>query len=428
MFVSDAGQELTATEMEFLTLARSMCPNLVCVLTKTDFYPAYRKILGLDVDHLADRAVDVEVLTVSSDVHRLAVDTGDGALGQESGIPALAEHLRGAVVGRAQALAVAAVARDLHLVIDQLEAHFRAIADSLDNPEKVAARQAEMQAAKARADELKSRAARWQVTLNDGVTDLNTEVDHDLRLRFRHINQESDVAIDAGDPADTWAEFEPWLYRRTAQDLVANYQFLQARARELVDQVAEHFELAEGALDLDLDPRDATVAIDRAEVAAELDVSKPGVTSQVMSGVKGSYYGMLMFGALGAMAGLALGPIPMGIGLLMGRKQVRDEKDRQLTGRRGQARNAQRKYLDEVSFHANKDSRDSLRRIHRLVRDHFTTQAEEQSQSLNEMLVAVQAAARVDQEGRAKKSADVKAELGRLATLRAQAEQVGPRT
>ena len=428
VFVSDAGQEFTASEMEFLALARSMCSHVVCVLTKTDFYPAWRKIRDLNLAHLANRGIEAKVLTVSSDSHRIAVSTGDAALEEESGMPALVEHLRVDVVGHAQSQSVAAVARDLHYVTDQLEGHFRAIADALENPAKIAARQAEMVAAKERADELKSRAARWQVTLNDGVADLNTEVDHDLRLRFRHINQDSDAALEAGDPADTWAEFEPWLYRRTAQEMVANYQVLQTQARGLVDQVADHFQEGENSLDLNLDLRNATAAIDRAEVAADLDVSKAGITSQAMSGVKGSYYGMLMFGALGAMANLALGPIPLGIGLLMGRKQVREEKDRQLASRRAQARNSQRKYLDEVTFHASKDSRDSLRRIHRAVRDHFTTRAEEQSKSLNEMLQGLQAATRTDQEGRAKQIADVTAELGRIAGLRTQVDLVGSRT
>ncbi len=427
VFVTDAGQEFTASEMEFLVLARSMCPNLVCVLSKTDFYPAWRKIRDLDATHLAKRGIDAEIHTVSSDVHRLARDTSDSALDVESGIPAIIEHLRVDVLGRAQELAIAAVARDLHYVTDQLEAHFQSIADALENPAKIEATKAKMLATKDEADELKSRSARWQTTLNDGVADLNTEVDHDLRLRFRTINQESDKALDITDPADTWAEFEPWLYRRAAQDLVANYQFLQTRSRELVDQVEEHFQRGVSALDLALDPRDATAAIEAAGVSAELDVSKDGVMSQAMGGVKGTYYGMLMFGALGAMANLALGPIPIGIGLLMGRKQVRDEKERQLVARRGQARNSQRKYLDEVTFHASKDSRDSLRRIHRLVRDHFTIRAEEQSVTINEMLQGLASAARADTESRSKQSSDVKAELKRIAGLRTQIDQVGTR-
>ena len=66
VFVSDASQEFTGPELEFLQTARRMCPNVVCVLTKTDFYPAWRKIRDLDVEHLAPARHRAEILCVSS--------------------------------------------------------------------------------------------------------------------------------------------------------------------------------------------------------------------------------------------------------------------------------------------------------------------------------------------------------------------------
>ena len=47
-FVSDASQEYSGPELEFMRTARSLCPNVGCVMTKIDFYPAWRKILDLD--------------------------------------------------------------------------------------------------------------------------------------------------------------------------------------------------------------------------------------------------------------------------------------------------------------------------------------------------------------------------------------------
>ena len=91
------------------------------------------------------------------------------------------------------------------------------------------------------AEELKGRAAKWQQTLTDGMGDLNADIDHDLRTRFRAINQDCDDAFAASDPLDTWAEFEPWLYRRTAAEVVGNYQLLQSGASELSAGVADHF-------------------------------------------------------------------------------------------------------------------------------------------------------------------------------------------
>ena len=52
IFVTDASQELTRSELDFLRQARSLCRTVQCVLTKTDFYPAWRKVRDLDVGHL----------------------------------------------------------------------------------------------------------------------------------------------------------------------------------------------------------------------------------------------------------------------------------------------------------------------------------------------------------------------------------------
>ena len=52
LFVTDASQELTASELEFLRTAVAMCPTVTCILTKIDFYPAWRKIRDLDAEHL----------------------------------------------------------------------------------------------------------------------------------------------------------------------------------------------------------------------------------------------------------------------------------------------------------------------------------------------------------------------------------------
>ncbi|MFQ5556453.1 MAG: dynamin family protein, partial [Acidimicrobiales bacterium] len=44
VFVSDASQELTEPETSFLRQAVDRCPNVVCVLTKVDLYPDWRRI------------------------------------------------------------------------------------------------------------------------------------------------------------------------------------------------------------------------------------------------------------------------------------------------------------------------------------------------------------------------------------------------
>jgi hypothetical protein len=119
-------------------------------------------------------------------------------------------------------------------------------------------------------------------------------------------------------------------------------------------------------------------------------------------------------------------PATIVIGLFMGRKALRDEKDRQLQMRRGQAKQAHRKYTDEVGFVVGKDSRDTMRRVQRQLRDFFSTRAEELHRSTVESLNAAQAAAKSDQATRQQRLRDVTAEIERIAALRKRATELAP--
>ena len=103
--------------------------------------------------------------------------------------------------------------------------------------------------------------------------------------------------------------------------------------------------------------------------------------------MKGGYAGLLMFGMLGTLVGFSLlNPISVGAAVLMGRKTVGDERKRIVTKRQTDAKAALRRYIDDVTFHVGKDSRDMLRGVQRVLRDHFTAQAEEMKRSLQESL------------------------------------------
>ncbi|MGH3371437.1 MAG: dynamin family protein, partial [Nocardioidaceae bacterium] len=104
LFVSDASQEYSGPELDFLQTARRLCPHVFGVLTKCDFYPSWRKIQSLDAGHLADIEIDMLVLPVSSELRRLAIANQDTTLNTESGYPALETHLRDAIVARSEQL------------------------------------------------------------------------------------------------------------------------------------------------------------------------------------------------------------------------------------------------------------------------------------------------------------------------------------
>ena len=66
-----------------------------------------------------------------------------------------------------------------------------------------------------------------------------------------------------------------------------------------------------------------------------------------------------------------LAPFTLPIGLLMGRKAMREDKERRLSMRRQEAKQALRRYIDEAQFAVGKDQRDTLRRVQRELRDRF---------------------------------------------------------
>jgi GTPase Era involved in 16S rRNA processing len=425
LFVTDASQELSAPELDFLRTALDLCPHVVIVMTKIDFYPSWRQIAELDAGHLSRLGLNLRIIPVSSALRQRAVATNDKDLNNESGFAPLVAHLTDEIGAKGEQLVVAAAAREVVGVTDQLLTHFETEREVLTDPTAAAEVVTRLEAAKERADRLRSQLAKWQQTLGDGMSDLGADTDFDLRARFRVVVRQGDEAIDASDPLRSWPEFEPWLYRRVAEDLTNNYRFLHHRSRELADRVALHFEQDESGVTFELAGGNPALVMQQVAVDAEIEVKGMNPAMQLLSGVRGGYYGSLMFTALGGMAGLALGPVAVGAGIILGRKALKDEKERALMGRRQTAKNAVRKYTDEVTFLAGNDSRGLLRRIQRQLRDHFTYRAEELQRSTAEALQATQAAAQKDQTSRQARLKDVEAELNRVGQLRARAVALG---
>ena len=422
LFVTDAAQELTAVELQFLQRARQMCPATVCVLTKIDFYPAWRKVRDLNGDHL--RGADIPVLPVSSTLRARAVKAEDTDLNNESGFPDLVRFVTGRVAGGAAARIAASAMEEVIAVCQQIESQFETERSVLADPAKNAQVITELTAVKSKVEALRSSMAKWSQTLNDGIADLSSDVDHDLRARVRQLIEESDDLVDEFDPADTWHEIQTWLESSAAEKVMENYGLLRARADQLSEQVWRHFQEGSGEILDRLAVYNPADVLARAEVEHKMELEKMGVRKQAMTALKSSYMGILMFTMLGSMAGLTLGPIAVGIGLAMGIGGLRAEKKRQLTQRRSQAKNAVRRYCDEVSFRVGKDSRDTLRRIQRQLRDHYSARAEELNRSTAQALQSATEAANRTKAERDKRIADIDAELGRLHELRKHAKAV----
>ncbi len=356
IFLSDASQEYTRAEMDFLSQALDMCPHVVCVMTKTDFYPAWRRVKEINEGHLQRAGHQPRILPVSSTLRIEALRRDDKQLNVESGFLDIVKVLTDEIVGGAAERELARARQDLVAVTDQLSSQFESELSALQDPEARAELTRRLEEAKLRSEQLRGNASKWSTTLNDGVTDLTSDVDHDFRQRVRNVLSEADVALENSDPMETWAEFEPWLSNRMSFEVVGNYRFLTERSTELSRRVAEHFEFAGGDVLEQLDIQNPAGALGRVTTDTGLDLDAQSTGAKGMTVLRGSYSGILMFTMLGSMIGVALGPIAIGIGLAMGRKSLRDEKERQLTQRRAQGKNLVRRFTDEVSFQVSKDS------------------------------------------------------------------------
>lgn len=425
LLCTDASQELTAPELEFLTMARDLCPTIACVVTKTDFYPEWRTIVELDRTHLADREVRAELISTSASLRTAAAVGNDRELNLESGYPRLLAFLRDRVAGDVTGLARRAAAHVVVGVAGQLESRYTAEREVLADPTRAAELLAELEAAQERATELRGRAARWQQTLSDGVADLAADADHDLRRRSRGVIAATEEAIAEVDPGTAWDELEQWLYRAVNTEVAASYALVTTRARELADRVAEHFAEQKDEPFPQLGVEVPFDRLERVRPAKVVEADATSVASRGLTALRGSYGGVMMVGIAGSVLGFGLfNPVSLSFGVVLGRKAIRDERERALNQRRQQARQACRAYVDEVTFSVSKDARDGLRRLQRTLRDVFTEQADSLQQSTNDALSAAKQALRTDQEERTNRLEDVNAELRRIGQLRDAARRV----
>jgi hypothetical protein len=419
LLVSDAAEEYSQPELEFLRQAASICPNVACVLTKIDLHPRWPRIAELDRGHLRTAGINATLLPVSSVLRLHAAQGQDHELNAESGFPVLVTYLRERVLGQSERLANQAAANDVMTITAQLAASMRAELSACEDPDQIVRLIAELEQSRQRADDLRDRNARWSLLLNDGIADLNADVDHDLRDRIRIIVREAEKALDDVDPAKTWDQFAAQLQEQVAASVAANFLWATKRAGELAAQVAALFE-EDGAEAL---PRLHAARATVPEMTADIDMERPrgekfGVGQRAFVGLRGGYIGTLMAGMASTFIGLALlNPFSAAAGLLMGGKMVRDEGKRMLDRRRLDAKNAARRYADDVSFEVGKQSRDMLRLMHRELRDHFMARSDELFRSAQESLIAAEGAVQVGELERQQRSADLNAELERIAAL-----------
>ncbi|WP_133977444.1 dynamin family protein [Kribbella voronezhensis] len=418
LFVTDAAQELTGPELEFLKTAISRCPAAALVITKTDLYGHWRRIVELNQAHLAKAGIDLPILPVSSFLRLRAAQRPE--LNQESGFAPLVEFLATAVVVPGTTRAAATVAQEVDFVAGQLAQESDAERVVLTKPQSRPEVLSKLARVRDQAAGLTAASATWQQTLSDGIADLVADVEHDLQSRLRTVMRDVETIIDQGDPTETWTDTEVWLRRQVAVVGVANRDLLIERARELGERVAEAFDLEAGT-EIEVELSQFGAELDQLELASVASLSMPGgrLQSLMMAGRTGIFVPMIAFSIVSALITpvVAVG-IAATLGAGIGGKLLKDERKRQRTYRQQQAKAAVRRYIDEVAFVMNKDTRDSLRKTQRQLRDDFQERAGLIHRSATAALTAADRTAKLPPAEQSARAAQLAAETERLRSMR----------
>jgi hypothetical protein len=375
------------------------------VVTKTDLYPQWRRIVEINEGHLAAAGLDVPMVAVSSFLRMRAQARDSTDLNDESGFPQLIDLLRREVLGAAEEHSLAAARAELAFVVGQVRHQVVAEQAAVATP-TAAPDLAQHYAERTRRGAWLSGGT-WQTVLGDGIQDLAADVDHDLRERLRLMVRRGEDLLALTDPRDTWHDFQAWAAREATAAAVDNQMLLVARTEQLARDVAERFDLEYDSLDVDLPAPELAM-----RKVGELDVSfhKSGMQQFLgaFTAARVAYGGFYMLGAVGALFNVALAaPLGLLVGMTLGRRLIKTERDRQAAQRRLQATTELRRYVDDVTFHVGRDSRAAVRRTQRFLRDEFAARAQAVERSAAATAAAVRSTAALPAEERARRAADL---------------------
>jgi replication fork clamp-binding protein CrfC len=429
LMVSDTSQELTEPEMWFIRQAYQICPAAVLVATKTDLYPHWRDIVNANAAHLQRAQVPIPILPVSSLLRGHAVTLNDSEMNEESNFPSIVKFLSEKVLSRQTDRVRDEVLSEIRSAAEHLTITVRSELSSVNDPDFRDRLAEDLERRKREAHEALNQSALWQQVLNDGYTDLTADVDHDMRARFRILTEDIERQIDSCDPTRHWAEIGNDLEESVATAVGDNFVWAYRRAEELADDVAASF--ADAGLDSillpDLSARDMGADFGRLKSLAELESKPAGKGQKVVTGLRGSYGGVVMIGMLSSVAGLGLfNPLSVGAGLVLGRMAYKEDKEQRLLRARAEAKTNVRRFVDDVSFVVGKESRDRLREIHRKLRDHYRDIGNELTRSLNESLQATITGAHLEEAERDNRIRELERQLNILNQVTDNVEKLEP--
>lgn len=418
LMVTDSTQELTTNEISFLKQVADLCPNVALVTTKTDMSPHWRQIVEANRKHLAHAGISARVFPVSSTVRMAAMQAMDADLNTESGFPPLLDYLRNELAGQHEQLARRLVAHNVSEVINQL---IDTLKTELANqsPRTATETLLELETAQRRAEELQRASSRWQKMLNDGIQELYTDIEFDFRERSWSVVQRVTDTFDEADPNAIWDDFIDWLMNSLTQIITENFEWLDERRQQLTDRLVRELRSEYGEA---FPNSERILPPDPLDTVAEPKppISKHRKSDQVLTGLRGSYAGVLMFGMISTqLLGLPslINVLSISAGMVLGSRSLTEEQDTRKQRRQAEAKASVQRYIEQVVFHVNKESKDAIRNTHRHLHAHFTAVTEQAQNEVSQEIKTIKRSAEDTAVDRDQRARDIRVKLDELTTL-----------
>ncbi|MET0145813.1 MAG: dynamin family protein [Ilumatobacteraceae bacterium] len=394
LFATDCSQELTAPELTYLKAARQRCESVLCVMTKVDLYHHADRLVGVNRRHLDTAGMaDVPIVAVSSVLHLLALVEGDQELEDESGFPILFDLLHRHIWEPARRRGLAGAGLELASVAAHLAMPMEAEREAASSPEAAARTIARLAEQQDRVRQLRAGAARWQQRLSEGIQDVLGDLDHDLRNRTRVVSRTAEGMADSEHATDELV-FEAWLHKAAMEAVIGHYESISTRTSALADDVAQFFVAFDRDAGFHVEATAPADLLGVIQVVRDQNTRPDGVLRRVVTTTQGYSSGMVlassMFGLVGSgmLAFIPLLTVP--VAGYMARRAFSDDRTRRKALRSQELKRLAGRYLDEITFVVQKHSRDTIRRTHRQIRDHFLERTEQLERTLQQAAAAAE--------------------------------------
>lgn len=418
IFVTDCSQEFIEPEIAYLREAAARCATLLIAMTKIDLYPEWRRIVALNAGHLKRAGIEAQIVPVSSTLRQLALEEHDRSLNEESGFPALLEALRVGILEQAGKRAALEALSATRAAAEQMIAGYEAELAIINDPQSAAEELARLEDARERLNALRGAGSRWATVMNDGFAVLTSNVDYQFRSTMRGILRSTEDRIEEVDPAAEWDDITQRLQSDVAKAVEEAFNRIDDDVGALRDTIAAMLRDETTAL---WASASGSISIDVGQMWTERTIENESMGAKVFKGLnamRGSYMGLLMVGMLGNFVGLAMvTPVLIGAGVLFGGRQLIEERRRDVTRKRQQARTFVRQFVDDVQFEAGTRIRETTRDFQREMRDYFTDRIAELAQTYSEIVQQAQNSLKQDEAARAARKQDLTTRVEKLTEL-----------